>query len=101
MATPLQCSCLENPRDGGAWWAAVYRVAPPPFLMFLVVPDGWGWVMGEGWRGVSRHGPRSPAPRPVANPSLILESDRGIGGVRPVAPPTWLVSNFLVRPASS
>ena len=24
---PLQCSCLENPRDGGAWWAAVYQVA--------------------------------------------------------------------------
>ena len=23
---PLQCSCLENPRDGGAWWAAVYEV---------------------------------------------------------------------------
>ena len=29
----IQCSCLENPRDGGAcwdggaWWAAVYRVA--------------------------------------------------------------------------
>ena len=23
---PLQYSCLENPRDGGAWWAAVYRV---------------------------------------------------------------------------
>ena len=21
---PLQCSCLENPRDGGAWWAAIY-----------------------------------------------------------------------------
>ena len=20
---PLQCSCLENPRDGGAWWAAI------------------------------------------------------------------------------
>ena len=25
---PLQCSCLENPRDGGAWWAALYGVAP-------------------------------------------------------------------------
>ena len=25
--TPLQYSCLENPRDGGAWWAAVYGVA--------------------------------------------------------------------------
>ena len=24
---PLQCSCLENPRDGGAWWAAVYGIA--------------------------------------------------------------------------
>ena len=24
---PLQCSCLENPRDGGAWWATVYGVA--------------------------------------------------------------------------
>ena len=23
---PLQYSCLENPRDGGAWWAAIYRV---------------------------------------------------------------------------
>ena len=24
---PLQCSCLENPRDGAAWWGAVYGVA--------------------------------------------------------------------------
>ena len=24
---PLQCSCLENPREGGAWWAAIYGVA--------------------------------------------------------------------------
>ena len=26
-SNPLQCSCLENPRDGGTWWAAVYGVA--------------------------------------------------------------------------
>ena len=25
--TPLQYSCLENPRDRGAWWAVVHRVA--------------------------------------------------------------------------
>ena len=25
--TPLQYSCLENPMDGGAWWAAIYGVA--------------------------------------------------------------------------
>ena len=24
---PLQYSCLENPRDGGTWWAAIYGVA--------------------------------------------------------------------------
>ena len=24
---PLQCSCLENPRDGGAWWADICGVA--------------------------------------------------------------------------
>ena len=28
--TPLQCSCLQNPRDGGAWWAAVHGVAKSP-----------------------------------------------------------------------
>ena len=26
-SNPLQCSCLENPRDRGAWWAAAYGVA--------------------------------------------------------------------------
>ena len=25
--TPLQCFCLENPMDGGAWWAAVHGIA--------------------------------------------------------------------------
>ena len=25
--SPLQCSCLGNPKDGGAWWAAIYGVA--------------------------------------------------------------------------
>ena len=30
---PLQCSCLENPRDGGAWWVAVYAVAQSRTLL--------------------------------------------------------------------
>ena len=30
---PLQCSRLENPRDGGAWWAAVYGVAQSRTLL--------------------------------------------------------------------
>ena len=28
--TPLQYACLENPIDGGAWWAAVYGVTQSP-----------------------------------------------------------------------
>ena len=32
---PTQCSCLENPRDGGAWWAAVYGVAQRTRLKWL------------------------------------------------------------------
>ena len=30
---PIQCSCLENPRDGGPWWAAVYGVAQSQTLL--------------------------------------------------------------------
>ena len=32
-SNPLQCSCLENPRDGGAWWAAIYGVAQSRTLL--------------------------------------------------------------------
>ena len=31
--TPLQYSCLENPMDGGAWWAAVYGVTQSRTLL--------------------------------------------------------------------
>ena len=40
---PLQCSCLENPRDGGAWWAAVYGVAQSRTrLKWLSSSSAWG-----------------------------------------------------------
>ena len=53
---PLQCSCLENPRDGGAWWAAVYGVtqsrtwlkrlsssssSSSSSMLFTAVQDAW------------------------------------------------------------
>ena len=44
---PLQCSCLENPRDGGAWWTAVYGVAESQTrLKWLSSSSSRGW--GEG-----------------------------------------------------
>ena len=47
---PLQCSCLKNPRDGRAWWAAVYGVA---------------WPEG-GRRGFIHPAPRIKPPSPPA-----------------------------------
>ena len=46
----LQCSCLENPRDGGAWWAAVYGVAqsrtqPSSNLAAAAVANHIKWYM--------------------------------------------------------
>ena len=67
----LQYSCLGNPMDRGAWWVRVHGVA------------------------------KSHAFEEGSGPRVLLKSGPGNRVVRPVAPPTWLVSNFLVRPASS
>ena len=53
---PLQCSCLENPRDGGAWWAAVYGVAQSRTRLKWLSSSSRGWVSlcASGfWRGVT------------------------------------------------
>ena len=42
---PLQCSCLENPRDGGAWWAAVYGVAQSRTRQKWLSSSGCIWSM--------------------------------------------------------
>ena len=39
---PLQCSCLENSRDGGAWWAAVYGVAQSQTQLKWLSSSRWG-----------------------------------------------------------
>ena len=44
----LQCSCLENPRDGGAWWAAVYGVAQSRTQLKRLSSSS---SRGEGWSG--------------------------------------------------
>ena len=38
---PLQCSCLENPRDGGAWWAAVYGITQSQTRLKWLSSDWW------------------------------------------------------------
>ena len=46
---PLQCCCLENPRDGGAWWAAVYGVTQSRTrLKRLSSSSSRGFILEEG-----------------------------------------------------
>ena len=49
---PLQCSCLENPMDRGAWWATIHVVAKSwTWLKRLLLPVGdvpWKWLAGKG-----------------------------------------------------
>ena len=59
---PLQCSCLENPRDGGAWWSAVYGVT-------------------QGWIGLNRLSSSSSSSyfalkRETQVPSMYLVTSR-------------------------
>ena len=52
---PLQCSCLENPRDRGAWWAAVYGVAQSQTWLKWLSSSSSGrylickWKSKESW----------------------------------------------------
>ena len=55
---PLQCSCLENPRDEGAWWAAVYGFAQSRTRL----------------KRLSSSSSRPPCPSPTPQSSLKLMS---------------------------
>ena len=93
---PLQCSCLESPRDGGAWWAAVHGVAQSrtrlkrlnnnnnnnyrkvvSFTMkiktrlykwYYLRLHVWHMAHGGGWWPARerRRAPRAPGPTPTA-----------------------------------
>ena len=55
---PLQCSCLENPRDGGAWWAAIYGVSQSRTLLKRLRKRQWHPTpvllpgKSHGWRSL-------------------------------------------------
>ena len=42
---PLQRSYLENPRDGGAWWAAVYGVAQSQTQLKRLSSSSSSWIL--------------------------------------------------------
>ena len=56
---PLQYCCLENPRDRGAWWATVHRVAKSQTQLSMH-SQGWRGCKGgrKGFRQLLQHGQR-------------------------------------------
>ena len=56
---PLQCSCLENPRDGGAWWAAIYGVTQSWTRLKRLSSSNqckWGYWRWKDWASESECG---------------------------------------------
>ena len=47
---PLPCSCLENPRDGRAWWAAVYGVAQSRTRLKRLSNSNSRWRGDRAWK---------------------------------------------------
>ena len=88
-------------------WVAFEEVSGPRVL-FKSVPENWGLsACGTTHEATSRISsgdrPHPEVRREGREPlqtkqgGSFSRADRGIGGVRHVAPPTWLVSNFLVK----
>ena len=64
---PLQCSCLENPRDWGAWWAAVYGVTQSwTWLKWLSSSSRKRWKSTDSWNYILKES------YPIRNTELDL-----------------------------
>ena len=109
---PLQCSCLENPRDRGAWWAIVYGIAQSRTRLKLLSGGGGGsgftiWTTREaltsslevnkGWNWLdfwnTSHPVYSPHPSPNNWVRRGEESGPALGG--------WAEMGSLNRGAGS
>ena len=78
---PLQRSCLENPRDRGAWWAAVYWVAQSQTRLKQLISS-------SRWLTIERHDF-------LDCPAHSLQKEEEIRNQRPVTSRNWTAENWL------
>ena len=71
---PLQCCCLENPRDRGAWWAAIYGAAQsrPRLKRLSSSSNGWQRCFKLSRSQVAAEPSSLPVSLPIKMPSLGL-----------------------------
>ena len=60
--SPLQYSCLENLRDGGAWWAAIYGVAQSRTRLKRLSSSSSSTHFVETQDGLTKNSEKSPCP---------------------------------------
>ena len=114
---PLQCSCLDNPRDRGAWWASIYGVTQSRTRLKRLSssssrtvayqsPPSMGFSRQECWSGLPFPSPgdlpdpgietRSPALQADALPSEPPENaTKGLDGHLFFLPQTCTSSHLL------
>ena len=63
---PLQCSCLENPRDGGAWWAAIYGIVQSRTRLKWLSSSSSSRVYKLDYTLLYQHPPMTPNFPPMA-----------------------------------
>ena len=93
---PIQCSCLENPRDGGAWWAAVYGVAQSRTRLKWLSGSSsihnhmspGNWIPGEVVRGAELF-PKDEAPNLLPAMALQIFTKFKPGLLIPVFISSW------------
>ena len=96
---PLQCSCLENPRDGGAWWAAIYGVAQSWTRLKRLSSSQYsclGNPMGRGsWRATVHGGLQRVGHDWATNSSELVFFQTSQDRILPV----WMVSPWERLPS--
>ena len=75
---PLQCSCLENPRDGEAWWAATYGVTQSWTQLKWLSSSSIKWHLHGLW-GFPGSSAGKESSCNAKDPSLIPGSGRSSG----------------------
>ena len=76
---PLQCSCLENPRDGRGWWAAIYGVAQSQTRLKRLSSSSSKYLPSKEWVMMAASKPL------VWTLPFTLESSAGDGGTQAAA----------------
>ena len=94
---PLQCSCLENPRDEGAWWAAIYGVAQSRTRLKRLSSSSNINKSSKGrWMQNPQRRTRGKAAAPWPHPASCSPLCRGSRGQRRTLPEAAVPQPFLM-----